>query len=165
MPGPQEIPAAFQPNGHSPSQMALAMMQQMPQMLAQALASVLQQVPVQMAGQFRCTQCVMTRLGWIAAYQKDTDAAHEAYVRAVTEQAELAPDDPLRTIPLDFTQFLPEPLRPGAGSQGMPPIQDGTVMVNGALWCIEHVPGAPGKPQLLIARGGLGASVLASLAA
>jgi hypothetical protein len=165
MPGPQPIPAAFQQNGHTPSQIALSLMQQMPQMLAQAFASVLQQVPVRTAGQFRCTGCIMNRLAWVAAHQRDADAANEAFMQAVMAQSELPPDDPRRQVPPDFVMFLPEALRPGAHPQGMPPIQDGTVMMSGAVFCVEHVPGAPGKPQLLVAQGGLSPAMLAGLAA
>lgn len=161
----QEIPPAFQQNGHSTSQLVLALMQQMPQLLAGALASVLQQVPVRTSAQFRCTGCVMNRIGWVTAHQKDADAANGAFMQAVMEQSGLADDDPRKSVPLDFTQFLPEALRPGAHPQGMPPIQDGTVMLNGALWCVEHVPGAPGKPQILVAHAGLTPAMLSSMIA
>lgn len=163
MPGPQQIPPAFQPNGHTPSQMALALMQQMPQMLVNAFASVLAQVPVQVKSQLRCTGCVMARIAWVHGHQRESDQASAAFMQAVREQGELADDDPRKGIPLDYAMFLPDALRPG-GAQGIPPIQDGTVMVNGAVWCFEHVPGLPGKTQLLIAQSGFSPAMLAGLA-
>lgn len=166
MPGPQDIPPGLQsPNGHSQSQLALALMQQMPQMLAQALVAVLQQVPVQAAGtRYRCAGCAMTRLGWISGHQQACDAAGAAYIQAAAEQAGLEDGDPRKNIPLDFTMFLPDVLRPG-GERGMPPVAEGAVMIGGTTWCMEHVPGAPGKTQLLIAQGGMSPAMLAQLAA
>lgn len=165
VPGPQDIPAGLQsPNGHSPSQMTLALMQQMPRMLAQAIAAVLQQVPVQAEGtRYRCAGCVIGRLGWIAAHQKACDDAGAAYTQAAAEQAGLPDGDPRKGIPLDFVMFLPEPLRPG-GEQGMPPVAEGIVMTGGTTWCMEHVPGAPGKSRLIVAQGSMSPAMLARLA-
>lgn len=154
-PGPQEIPPAFTPNGHSPSQTALALMQQMPQLLANALASVFQQVPVRTDAQrIGCTRCVMNRLAWFAAHGRELEAADKAYREAAAAQAELAEDDPRRSVPVDPAVFVPDRLKPG-GAQGYSPVADGCVMVNGALWCMEHVPGAPGQQQLIVARASM----------
>lgn len=164
MPGPQQVPPAFQQNGHSPSQVAITMMQQMPQMLANALASVLAQVPVQVKSQVRCTQCAMARISWVAAHQREVDTAHEMLVKAAQELGALPDDDPRKSVQLNFAMFLPEGLRPG-GKQSIPPMQEGTVMANGALWCFEHVPGMAGKTQLLVAQAGFTPSMLAGFAA
>jgi hypothetical protein len=151
MPEPQQIPPAFTQNGHSPSQMALAAMQRMPQMLAEALASVLQQVPVQ-GTRYRCTQCVMNRIAWVGSHEKAADQAQAMYERAAEVYAGLDPGDPRRPpVPPSFTMFLPDNLRPG-GAQGMPPIVEGTAMMNGSVYCMEHIPGAPGKSGLLLAN-------------
>lgn len=163
-PEPQQIPPAFPQNGHRPSERLGQLMETLPQMLASAFASVLQQVPVQTKCPWRCTQCVMNRLAWVRSHERETTAAHSAYVQAMTELAALPDGDPRRGFVPDFTMFLPAHLKPGA-EQGMPPLQDGPVLVGGSAWCMEHVPGAPGKTQLLIASAGLTPGMLASLAA
>lgn len=163
MPGPQQVPPAFTPNGHSASQIAVALMQQMPQMLTDALASVLSQVPVHTTGsRYRCAGCVMGRLQWITAHRHEADTANAAYAKAMAEAAAAPDDDPRKHIPLEFAMFLPQVLRPGA-EQGMPLIAEGTVMIGGTAYCMEHVPGAPGKTQLLVATAGMSPSMLGAL--
>jgi hypothetical protein len=162
------VPPAFTSNGHGPSAKIAELVEQLPDMLAGAVAGgmshVLNRVTVQTRSPYRCTQCVMNRLAWVNAHEKATSAAQETYMRAVTELASLPDGDPRRGIHLEFTMFLPDDLRPGGG-QGMPPLADGVVLISGSAWCMEHVPGAPGKTQLLIATSSLTPGMWSSLAA
>lgn len=124
---------------------ASALQETFPQMLFQALASVLTQVPVHaVTQQLRCAGCMLARLEWHAAYRAECEEAERQF-------AALPPGDP-RQGQAGFLEFLPEHLRPGAGPRGMPPVADGVVMLNGSVWCTEHIPGAAGRTgRLLIA--------------
>jgi hypothetical protein len=106
----------------------------------------------------------MNRLAWVRSHDRETTEAHATYVKAMTELAALPDGDPRKGFQPEFVMFLPENLRPG-GAQGMPPVAEAVVMVNAATWCMDHVPGAPGKTQLLVASGGFTPGMLAHLAA
>jgi hypothetical protein len=165
MPGPQELPPAFTPNGHRPSERLAGLIEELPQMLVNAFASVLRQVPVNVTG-YKCAECVTARFRWVAEHKRETDAAYAAYMRAVNEVAALEDGDPRKVMPQGFAQFMPEDLRPGGASQ-MPPIGDGEVMVGGTVLCPDHIPGGPGtqnRSRLLVAQAGLTPSMIAQLA-
>jgi hypothetical protein len=151
-PGSQPIPPGLSSNGHGPSARLAELIETLPQMLANALASVLAQVPVQTVSQrLRCTGCVMARAAWIAANETAVNAAQAALVQAQAEVAGLEDSDPRKGIPLQLAMFLPPGLRPG-GPREMPGIADGAVMISGSVWCTGHMPGAPGKSSLLLAN-------------
>lgn len=157
-----DVPAAFSgpANGTVPPARQTAdgvaaiagMLSQFPQ----ALAQVLQQVPVT-TRQHLCASCVMTRLGWQAAHEPDLKAAlaRAAQAHGISE------NDP-RVNLLDPAPFLPAELQPGA-PQGIPPLTAAITMVGGTEVCSEHIPGRPGGKQLLLASGPLSSSMLAGL--
>lgn len=166
---PPQIPPAFDKNGHGPSAKLAELMEQLPQMLVNAVASamdhVLRQVPVRTTG-YKCAECVTGRFLWVAEHKTETDAAYAAYVRVMQELSALEDGDPRKVAPV-FASFLPEALRPG-GPQCMPLIGDGDVMVGGTVLCSDHAPGGPGTQppsRLLVASAGLTPGMLASLAA
>jgi hypothetical protein len=155
---------ASKPNGSVPPSKALPMLIQvlpqlvdaLPQMMAQALASVLQQVPVQ-TRQHLCATCVLARLTWNLAHERELTAA----LTMAAQVHGLADGDP-RLAQLDPAPFLPEALRPG-GPQGMPPAHPSITTVGGTEVCSEHIPGRQGGKQLLLASGPLSQGMLASL--
>lgn len=128
-----------------------------PQMMAQALASVLQQVPVQ-TRQHVCCPCLLARLNWEAAHEREMKAA----IEAAAQFAGIGEQDP-RRAQLDPAPFLPDHLQPGAGSQGMPPLTAAATTVGGTDVCPVHIPGRQGGKQLLLASGPLSQGMLASL--
>jgi hypothetical protein len=130
------------------------MLAQMPQQMLQALATVLQQVPVQ-TRQHLCFHCLFARLGWEAAHEREMKEA----IGKAAEAAGLTEADPR----LDPAPHLPVHLRPGAGSQGMPSLTVAVTTVNGTDVCSAHVPGRPGGKQLLLATGSLSQGMLAGL--
>lgn len=136
-------------NGSGP-----ALAQVLPQMIAQALASVLQQVPVQAATrQHLCAQCVLARMTWGAANEKAVKAAI-----AAAAQAHGIPGDDPRAARLDPVPFLPAGLR-----DSMPPLQEAVTTFQGTEVCADHVPGRPGGKQLLIVNGPLSSAMLAGM--
>jgi len=162
---PAEVPAGL--NGSAPGTLTPAkqtaqgvaaiagMLSQFPQ----ALAQVLQQVPVQaQTRQHLCATCVLGRLTWNVAHERELTAAIEMAARVHG----LADGDP-RLGQLDPVPFLPESLRPG-GPQGMPPANPSITAVGGTEVCSEHIPGRPGGKQLLLMPGPLSQGMLASFA-
>lgn len=151
-------PAAFTPNGHTP---VAVLIQQLPQMLAQAVAAALGQVPVT-TKKLPCATCMLARLQWTAGHAAEIAAAEEKLKAAA---AEMEAKDPADRVPLNPVSFLPEHLRPG-GNQAAPAVQDGLVLIGGTLYCLQHVPGAdgqPGKRPFLIAQGALSSQMLAEI--
>ena len=163
---PADVPAAFngQANGSTtPAQQtaqgvsAIAgMLPQLPQAVGMILQQVLQQVPVQ-TRQHLCAQCLADRLSWEAAHERDLKAAIEAAARA----AGLDEGHPGRAQ-LDPAPFLPERLRPGAGSLGMPPLTVAVTSVGGTELCSAHLPGRPGSGKLLVASASISPSAMLS---
>ena len=129
------------------------------QAVAQAVAAVLSQVPVR-TQQYKCATCVLGRAQWAAAHAPVIRAAGEAMAQLL---ASLPPGDPRRGQ-VDAMMFLPPHLHPGA-PQGMPPVEDGTVMTAGTVTCAAHIPGIPqaggGRKEFLIAQGALSPQMLA----
>jgi hypothetical protein len=161
---PQQIPPALAQNGHTPSQIMIALLEQMPQMLFNAMTAALERATVCTAG-YKCADCVAARWAWAAAHKTQTEAAYAAYMQAMTELAALPGDGPRRAAAPDFTVFLPPALQPG-GAEQMPGIADGEVMVNGTVKCANHAPGAPGTQggsRLLVAQAGFTPSMIAGL--
>jgi hypothetical protein len=140
-------PAGEAVNGSAPSPIEL-----LPQMIAQAFASVLQQVPVQ-TRQHLCAPCVLARMTWDAAHQADLRAAAAAAVQA----AGLAEGDP-RAAQLDPAPFLPP-----AARQSLPDVQIAVTTAGGTEYCAAHVPGRPGGQKLLLASGPLSSAMLSGL--
>ena len=118
---------------------------QLPQAVGMIVQQILQQTPVQ-TRQRLCAVCVATRKGWESAHERDLKAAIDAAAQA----AGLEAGDP-RIGQLDPAPFLPETLRPGAGSQGMPTLTAAITTVNGTEVCSAHVGGPSGGKQLLVA--------------
>jgi len=150
---------------------ALAMSQfvmMLPQLLAQSLADVLRQIPVRTVP-LNCATCQINRMVWTVRHDRELKAAYEAYAAAMTELAE---DDPRRRM-LNPVSFLPARLQPSGdpekpNTEGLPPVEDGIVMVGGTLYCGPHAPGAPeqaSRRQILVANGNLTGSMLAQAAA
>ncbi len=156
-----EIPAGL--NGSAPGTPAkqtaegVAAIAGMLSQFPQALASVLQQVPVQ-TRQHVCCPCLLGRLNWEAAHEREMKAA----IEAAAAFAGIGPEDP-RRAQLDPAPFLPEHLQPGAGAQGMPPLTVAATTVGGTDVCPVHIPGRQGGKQLLLASGPLSQGMLASL--
>lgn len=152
---PAEVPAAFSPNGHGPTTRQL--LEQLPQMLMQAFANVLMQVPVRtVGGQRACAVCLTQRVTWEHAHDAEIAAAKEAAVQAAGTP-ELAG--------LDFTAFLPPDLRPGGGDKAVPEVRQGVTIAQGAEVCAQHLPGVPeaGKRPFLIANQSLSSAMLAEM--
>jgi hypothetical protein len=137
--------------------------QQIGQAVANAVAQVLQQVPVQVA-QLKCATCVLVRAQWASAHAVDIKAAGE---RMETALASFPQDHPIRGQ-ADLAAFLPPHLQPGAPG-GVPPVQDGAVMTAGTIVCGQHVPGIPqaggGRKEFLIANAALSSQMLAEMRA
>jgi hypothetical protein len=152
---PADIPAAFggKVNGSpTPAQRTAdgvseiaALLPQLPQAVGMIVQQILQQTPVQ-TRQRLCAVCVATRKTWESAHERDLKAAIDAAAQA----AGLEAGDP-RIGQLDPAPFLPETLRPGAGSQGMPALTAAITTVNGTEVCSAHVGGPSGGKQLLVA--------------
>jgi hypothetical protein len=150
---PDEIPPAFRSNGHSPSAMLAGLIEQLPQMLASALGSVLSQIPLRTAAQFRCVTCVRARFAWVEANGETLKAAE---ARMDAARAQMDDSHPMRDQ-LNPLMFLPE------GTPPIPPVQGGSVMVQGTVYCAEHDPGIDraGRPSLLVVEGALSHAALA----
>jgi hypothetical protein len=163
---PAEAPAAF--NGSvngapTPAKQtadgvaAIAgMLSQMPQAMTQALAVVLQQVPV-LTRQHLCAQCVVARMGWNLAHERELRTALET-----AAQAHGIPDGDPRLAQLDPAPFLPEQLQVG-GPQAIPPVHPSVTTVGGTEVCSEHIPNRPGGQKLLVASAAFSPSMLAGL--
>lgn len=134
--------------------------QHLPQMLFQAFAAALQQVPVQaVIQQHVCCTCIINRIGWENAHRSEMekameDAAHAAGVQPGTPQA----------AQLDLAVFLPEHLRPG-GRAGMPDVRQAVTTFGGTEVCPMHIPGVQaGGSQLIRATAAMSPAMLGQLA-
>lgn len=160
------LPPGFSPNGHGTQAAQIGnavgqvLAEQLPRILFGAVAAALQQVlpqcPVTVKP-LHCATCMLERLRWAAAHGTEFRAADEAWRAAVAEQEGKPPED---RVPVDPAAFIPGQLRAGA-----PPVQDGTVMIGGTLYCMQHVPGAPGPgaSQLLVAQAHITPAMMAEL--
>jgi len=148
-----ELPPGLSQNGHGPT---ARLMEALPQMLFQAVTAALQQVQVTTAP-LPCATCFLARLQWGASHAAEFREAERAYAAAVAEQEQKDPQD---RVALDPASFAPDSL------QSAPPLQGGTVMVGGTLYCAQHIPGAPGMPgtsPLLIAQAHLTPGMLSEM--
>lgn len=141
---------------------AVAALTQLFAQFPQAFADVLAQVPVRVIPQVRhlCAPCVIARVTWELAHAPELKQAETA-ARA---QLELGENDPFPPG-FDPALFLPDHLRPGAGSQGMPVPRPAITTAGGTEVCAQHIPGLPGKSSLVVAQGALSPSLLAQFAA
>ena len=169
----QQVPPGFSPNGHpTPAAQALqaltAALEQLPQMLFQAVAMALQQVPVQVTVKpGPCGTCFTARAGWFAAHAADLAKAEAAYNAAVSELPE---GDPRRGL-IRGVSFLPAALQPSPdpsqpNPQAIPDLAEGAVMIGGTWYCPAHVPGVavqPGRKEFLIANGPLSGALIAEI--
>jgi hypothetical protein len=151
-PEPRSNDGASAPDGYLPEPSAV-LAQRIGQAVAQAMAVVLQQVPVTVNAPFRCTTCMNGRIGWMTANAVALKLAEE---RMNVMQAAMEDGNPA-TRQLNPLSFLPP------GTPPLPPVQDGAVMVQGSVFCLEHIPGADqgGKKPFLIASGVLNPRMLA----
>lgn len=120
---------------------------QLPGMVANAVASALQQAPARSG--WMCVQCLLARGQWEVDHMGELRAAHAMAVDA----AGIAATDP-GAAGLDLTQFLRPELLPG-GAEQAPPQFDATVMVNGTGFCPAHTPGNPAAAAVGTGGGGL----------
>lgn len=150
-----QLPPGLSPNGH-PTPTA-QLMQQLPQMLAQAMAAILGQIPVTVKQLF-CATCVLERLKWGSAHAAEMTRAEEAFRAAAAAMEARAPQD---RVPVDPAAFIPPHL------QGGPQVSEGAVMVGGTLYCLAHTPGAGaaagGRKEFLIANAPLSAALIAEV--
>lgn len=146
------VPPGFSPNGHTPTR---TLIEQLPQMLFQAVAAALQQVPVQVVVKpGPCGTCFTARVGWFTGHSAEIARAEAAYQAALSE---LAPDDPQRGL-IEPLSFLPAALQPSQDPAhpnplAMPGLAEGVIMTGGTWHCAQHVPGIQQQPgKLLIAE-------------
>jgi hypothetical protein len=124
---------------------AQALGEHLPQMLFQAVAAALSQVPVQVTAQRPpCGPCIVQRIAWENAHKAAMDKAIAAASEAVTAQNPQP----------DLAPFLPEALRRG-GRDGIPDVAQSITTFQGAEMCPLHVAQAagvqPGRSPLLVA--------------
>jgi len=158
---PPQLPAAFSPNGRTPT---ATLIEQLPQMLFQAFAQALSQVQARTAPGW-CGPCAARRMTWMARHGAEIAEAEALVAAAQAVQAALPPED---RAPLVALEYLPAHLRPGADAEGgdpMPDLRQGEVLLGGTWHCMQDVPvpetpGAPRK-QFLIAQGALSSAMLA----
>jgi hypothetical protein len=139
----------------------------LPQQIAQGMAQVLQQVPVRTTR--LCAPCLTARIAWNAAHEADIQAAltSAALAAGIIEGGELPMGDP-QAARLNIAPYLPARLRPGAGPDAMPPLEQSVTTAGGTEVCPGHLPDAPqraGRRPLLIPGTGLSVATLARLAA
>lgn len=161
------IPAGLSPNGHPTPTRQL--MEALPQMLAQAVASALMQVPVTVQQQqplvvrpLPCAQCYLERMRWGKLHEAALAKAEAEYQAAA---AEMAQRDEADQVPLNGLDYLPARLHPGA-PQGPPPVSEPVTMAGGTLVCAAHIPGSPGQPGssgIIPVSGYVSPSMLATL--
>lgn len=158
------VPPAFTPNGNSAvigRAVAEALAETLPQLLMQAFANVLMQVPVRTTGgQRACAVCLTQRVTWENSHEREIADARNAASTA----AGAMPGD--QQVPgLDWSAFLPPPLRPGGGEHAVPEVRQGVTIAQGAELCAQHLPGVPeaGKRGFLIAQQSLSSAMLAEM--
>jgi hypothetical protein len=131
---------------------AAALLAQLPQAIGAMLAQVVKSIPRPPL----CSTCLIARLKWEAQYMPQLEAA----ITAAAEAAGIPDGDPRRGL-IDAASYLPEHLQPGAGSQGMPPVNPKNTTIGGTDYCSGHIPGLAGGRTLLVAQGALSSSLLA----
>jgi hypothetical protein len=139
----------------------------LPQMLFDAVASALSQVPIRtVPQQLYCGPCFTRRLNWERAHEADLKAAIEA-MRAAA--GDMAPDDP-RRAQLNPLMFLRPELLPSMDPDdphpdAIPDPAHAVTMISGTLYCGADAPGTgdAAKPPLLIAHGSIPAGALAQV--
>jgi hypothetical protein len=139
---------------------AEALGQHLPQMLFQAVAAALQQVPVRTITQERmCATCIVNRIAWENLHRAEMEqameaAAHAAGVQPGSQQA----------AQLDLAAFLPPGLRPGERG-GLPGVSLAVTTWQGTECCPVHIPGVQaGRSPLLIANAAMSPAMLAQFA-
>lgn len=131
----------------------------LPQMLFDAFATVLSQVPVQaVTKQHLCGPCLRRRIVWEQSHQ----AAMTKAIADACEASGITPADP-RAGQLDITAFLPPDLRPGQ-RLGMPEVREAITTVDGTDVCAMDVPGAQGRAPLLVVSGAMSPALLGQFA-
>lgn len=159
------LPAGLSPNGHPTPTREL--LEKLPQMLAQAMAAVLQQVPVTVAQPLQvrplpCAQCYLERMRWGKLHEAALAKAEADYQAALAEMAQRPEED---QVPVNGLDYLPARLHPGA-PQGPPPVSEPVTMAGGTLVCAAHIPGSPGQPGssgIIPVTGYVSPSMLANL--
>jgi hypothetical protein len=151
-PEPRGNDGASAPDGYLPGPSAI-LAQRIGEAVAQAMAMVLQQVPVTVNAPFRCITCMTGRIGWMTANAAALKLAEE---QMTVMQAAMDDGNPAKGQ-LNPLSFLPP------GTPPIPPVQDGAVMMQGSVFCLEHIPGAQqaGKKPFLIVSGALNPQMLA----
>jgi hypothetical protein len=141
--------------------MAGALGNLLPQMLVDAFANVLMQVPVQLAGQQQrlCATCLVQRIGWENLNRAEMEKAMDAAAQAAGVQ----PGTP-QAAQLDFLPFLAPHLRPGERN-GMPGVSPAVTTFQGTDSCPMHIPGVQaGRTPLLVATAGMSPAMAAQFA-
>lgn len=155
---PPQVPPGFSSNGHTPT---ARLIEQLPQMLAQAFAHVLTQIPVKaITLQHICSGCFAVRVAWEQAHEAELTAARTMAAQA----AGTDPADP-QAAGLDFTPYLPPELAPGADG-GLPEVRQAITTVQGTDVCPLHHPAMPqggSKRPFLIVGAPLTAGMLAEV--
>ncbi len=160
--GPVSVPAF--PAGQAVAQ---ALAEVLPTLIGGARYQVLSQGQLR-TPQLQCAECQLSRMQWLARHQAKLQTAHQQYMAAV---AQMAPDDPQRGM-ISPVACLPAELKPSGdpanpNPQAMPGLEDGTVLVNGTVYCAGHMPGAPDQASrrpFLVASGHMSPAMLAELA-
>ena len=117
----------------------------LPQLIGNAFASVLEQIPVR-TGRL-CCKCLASRIAWETV---NATAINDALYSAMADEGITDRADP-RCRTLDVTSFLPD------GVSG-PPVNDGVTITGGEEVCALHLPGTPqqqpGRKPFLVAQTG-----------
>ena len=159
------LPPGLRPNAAKLIGQAVAetLGQVLPQMLFQAVAGALQQVPVQaVIQQHMCATCIIARIAWENSHR----AAMEAAMAAAAQAAGVDADSP-QARRTDLTPFLPPHLRPGEKA-GIPAIAQAITTHQGAELCAAHLAQAagiqPGRSPLLVATATMNPAMLGQFA-
>jgi len=157
------VPPGFSPNGGKTAMMTLV--EQLPQMLFQAVAQALSSVQVTVKP-LPCATCWLARISWFREHSREIAEADAVYKAAVEQIPE---GDPRRGMiqPLSFLppQLQPSPDPAALNPEALPALAEGVVMVGGTLYCPAHHPGIqqqqPGK--LLVAETAIPQGMLGQL--
>jgi len=139
---------------------AEALGQHLPQMLFQAVAAALQQVPVRTITQERmCATCIVNRIAWENLHRAEMEQAMEAAANAAGVQP-----GSQQAAQLDLAAFLPPGLRPGERG-GMPNVLQAATTFQGTGCCPMHIPGVQAaRSPLVVATAGMSPAMLAQFA-
>ncbi len=136
--------------------------QLLPQMLFDAFATALSQVPVRtIAAQERlCATCLVQRIGWENAHRAEMEKAIAAALGAAGIQ-----QDAPQAAQLNIAAFLPQHLQPGQQA-GMPEVRQAATVFQGTEVCPMHIPGvqSAGRTPLLVATAGMSPAMAAQFA-